>query len=424
MIPEKATMEMQNKAGLLSPYRILDLSDDKGTICGFILAQLGAEVIKVEPPDGGNERKIGPFAGNVEHPEKSLFWHAFNRGKKGITLNLESTGGRAIFEKLVKKVDIIVESFHPGYLDKYGMGYSVLSTLNQGVSLVSITPFGQSGPYKDYEGPDLVIMALCGYLYLCGDSDRAPVRVSYPLSYGYAATSAAAASLAALYEREMSGGGQHIDVAAHEAMTAFTLMAPTFWEASKTIPRRAGQSRGGASVSIREEWECKDGWVAFSVYGGEFGGRMNKALVDWLDTEGLATELLKSLDWRNLDLAKLADGLVSEIEQRFGNFFKTHTRSELFDGCTQRGINLCPVWTSPDLLDFSQLTERHYWTAADHIGLGMSLKHAGPFFSSTEVDCPVRSIAPQLGEHNREIYGELLNYSEEQMHGFKKEGAI
>ena len=115
-------MQTWSKEGLLSPYRVLDLSDEKGTICGFILAQLEQEVIKVEPPDGGNERK-GPFAGDAKDPEKSLFWLAFNRGKKGITLNLESTDGRAILKKLVQKVDIVVESFHPGYLENCGLGY-------------------------------------------------------------------------------------------------------------------------------------------------------------------------------------------------------------------------------------------------------------------------------------------------------------
>lgn len=413
-----------SKEGLLSPYRVLDLSDEKGTVCGFILAQLGAEVIKVESPQGGNERKKGPFAGGAEGPSESLFWSAFNRGKKGVTLNLESDDGKEILKKLVQKADVVLESFRPGYLENSGLGYSVLSALNKGVVLVSITPFGQTGPYSAYEGPDLVVTALSGYLYLCGDTDRAPVRVTYPLSYGYAATNAAAAALVALYEREASGVGQHVDVAAQEAMTEFTLMAPTFWEAMKTIPRRAGQSRGGGSVSIRDTWECKDGWVAFSIYGGEFGGRMNKALMDWLDSEGLAAQDVKSLDWYNLDMAKVSDEVVAKIEECIGNFFKRHTKTELFEGCMERGINLCPVWTAPDLLDFIQLKERNYWVTADHPELGMSLKHTGPFFSSTEVDGLASGPAPQMGQHNDEIYSELLNYSEEEIHHLKKQGVI
>jgi len=417
-------MGISDKTGLLSSYRVLDLSDDKGTICGLILAQLGAEVVKVESPAGGNERKKGPFAKGVEEPENSLFWSAFNRGKKGITLNLESVDGKAIFKKLVQKADIVLESFHPGYLKSSGIDYSALSLLNQGIILVSISPFGQTGPYRSYEGSDLVVMALSGYLYLCGDPDRAPVRVSYPLSYGYAATNAATATVIALYEREISGMGQHIDVAVQEAMTEFTLMAPTFWDAMKEIPRRAGQSRGGGSVGIRDTWECKDGWVAFSIYGGEFGGRMNKTLVDWLDSEGLATQHLRSFDWLNLDMAKVPDKIVTEIEECIGRFFKNHTRADLFKGCMERGINLCPVWNAPDLLDFVQLKERDYWTTIDHQEFGMSLKHAGPLFSSTEVDGLVECPAPQLGQHNYETYSELLHYSEAEIHHFKENGVI
>jgi benzylsuccinate CoA-transferase BbsE subunit len=417
-------MGISNKTGLLSSYRVLDLSDEKGTICGLILAQLGAEVVKIESPVGGNERKKGPFAKGIEEPENSLFWSAFNRGKKGITLDLESIEGKEIFKKLVQNADIVLESFPPGHLQNCGLGYSVLSALNQGIILVSITPFGQTGPYRTYEGPDLVVTALSGYLYLCGDPDRAPVRVSYPLSYGYAATNAAASTVIALFEREMSGVGQHVDVAAQEAMTEFTLMAPTFWDAVKKIPRRAGQSRGGGSVSIRDTWECKDGWVAFSIYGGEFGGRMNESLVDWIYSEGLASEHMKSFDWHNLDMTKIPDEIVTEIEECIGSFFKKHTRADLFKGCMERGINLCPVWAAHDLLDFDQLKERNYWATIDHHEFGMNLKHTGPLFSSAEVDGLSKDPAPQLGQHNQEIYTELLNYSEAEIHNFKKKGVI
>ncbi|HEX2965912.1 MAG TPA: CoA transferase, partial [Syntrophorhabdaceae bacterium] len=418
------TMQTWSKDRLLSPYRVLDLSDEKGTICGYILAQLGAEVIKVESPRGGDERRRGPFSEGVESAEKSLFWTAFNSGKKGVTLDLESSDGREIFKKLVRKTDIVLESFRPGYLKNLGLDYSALNALNQGVVMVSITPFGQTGPFSTYEGPDLVVTALSGYLYLCGDTDRAPVRVTYPLSYGYAATNAAAAALVALYERETSGVGQHVDVSAQESMTEFTLMAPTFWDAMRKIPRRAGQSRGGGSVSIRDTWECKDGWVAFSIYGGEFGGRMNKMLIDWINSEGLAPEQMRNLDWYNLDMAKVSDDVVVQIEKCIGNFFERHTRTELFEGCMERGINLCPVWTAPDLLDFVQLNERNYWVDADHPELGKTLKHTGPFFSSTEVDGFMMHPAPQIGQHNNEVYSELLNYSETEIHALKKEGVI
>jgi len=192
----------------------------------------------------------------------------------------------------------------------------------------------------------------------------------------------------------------------------------------RKIPRRAGQSRGGGSMSIRDTWECKDGWVAFSIYRGEFGGRMNKVLIDWIDSEGLAPEQMKSLDWHNLDMAKVSDEVVIQIEECIGNFFKRHTRIELFEGCMEKGINLCPVWTAPDLLDFVQLKERNYWVTVNHPELEKTLKHTGPFFSSTEVDDTAIRPAPLIGQHNSEVYSELLDYSEAEIHTLKKEGVI
>jgi crotonobetainyl-CoA:carnitine CoA-transferase CaiB-like acyl-CoA transferase len=151
---------------------------------------------------------------------------------------------------------------------------------------------------------------------------------------------------------------------------------------------------------------------------------MNKMLIDWIDSEGLAPEKMRSLDWYNLDMAKVSDDVVIQIEECIGNFFKRHTRSELFEGCMERGINLCPVWTAPDLLDFVQLKERNYWVTADHPELGKTLKHTGPFFSSTEVDGFAMCPAPQIGQYNSEVYSELLNYSDTEIHTLKKEGVI
>ncbi|MFA4837199.1 MAG: CoA transferase, partial [Dehalococcoidia bacterium] len=153
----------------LSSYRVLDLTDEKGYLCGRILGDLGADVIKIEPPQGDPGRNIGPFYKDMSDPEKSLLWFSYNYNKRGITLDLTKGAGKEILKKLVKNADFLIESFPPGYLDGLGLGYEDLCEINERLVFTSITPFGQSGPYRDYKGPDLIGMALGGYLYLTGD---------------------------------------------------------------------------------------------------------------------------------------------------------------------------------------------------------------------------------------------------------------
>ena len=165
---------------LLAPYRVLDLTDERGLLAGKILADLGADVLQIEPPGGSPARKIGPFHGDDPQPEKSLFWWAYAANKRGITLDLEQKDGQALLEKLVAEADFLIESFTPGYLDGLGLGYQHLAEINPKLVMVSITPFGQDGPYSNYQATDIVGMALGGFMYLTGDEDRAPIRISFP----------------------------------------------------------------------------------------------------------------------------------------------------------------------------------------------------------------------------------------------------
>jgi crotonobetainyl-CoA:carnitine CoA-transferase CaiB-like acyl-CoA transferase len=410
---------------MLSPYRVLDLSDERGTVCGEILAQLGADVIKIEEPGGSPERDKGPFADDVHHPERSLFWFAFNLGKKSITLHLESEEGKEIFKRLVGNADIVVESFSPGYLDGIGLGYPALREINPKIIVISISPFGQTGPYKDYKGPDIVIEALSGYMYLCGDPDRAPVRVSYPLAYGYAGTQGAIGCLIALYALEITGEGQYVDVSAQEGMTEFTLMAPLFWDTIRKLNVRSGPFRGGTSRKTRDIWKCRDGWVTFGIYGGQLGGRVNKELTMWIDSEGLADEFLKSIDWETLDMAAVSQEYLDRIEKAVGDFFKRHDMAELYEGALKRGINLCPIWTPRELLNSAQLEARDFWVQVKHAELGMSITYPGSFFKSSAMSpSHVGERAPLIGEHNDEIYRGELGLSASELSHLKERGII
>ena len=149
---------------MLSCYKVLDLTDEKGFICGKVLADLGADVIKIERPGGDMARSTGPFYHDIADPEKSLYWLAFNASKRSITLDIESADGREVFKKLARTADVVIESFHPGHMASFGLGYPILNEINPGIILTSISAFGQAGPYRDYKAPDIVVRALGGLI--------------------------------------------------------------------------------------------------------------------------------------------------------------------------------------------------------------------------------------------------------------------
>ncbi len=194
---------------LLGPYRVLDLADDRGLLCGKILADMGADVIKIEPPGGDPARRIGPFYGDDPDPEKSLYWFAYNTNKRSITLNLEDNEGQQIFKDLVKTADFVTESFDPGYMAGLGLGYSDLEKINSRIIMVSITPFGQTGPYVEhkYRYNDMIVWALSGFMHPNGDPDRAPTQITFPQAYLHGGAEAATAAMAAHYARETFGEG-------------------------------------------------------------------------------------------------------------------------------------------------------------------------------------------------------------------------
>ncbi len=207
---------------MLSPYRVLDLSTERGVLCGQILGDLGADVIKIEPPGGSPARRLGPFYRDTPNPNGSVFWWAYNRNKRSITLDITSSDGQAILRRLVARAHFLIESDTPGTLAAYGLGYDDLAALNPALVYVSITPFGQDGPKAHYADSDLIILAAGGPLVLTGDDDRPPVRVSVPQAYLHASAEAAVAALIAHHERQRSGRGQHVDVSAQQAVAQAT----------------------------------------------------------------------------------------------------------------------------------------------------------------------------------------------------------
>jgi crotonobetainyl-CoA:carnitine CoA-transferase CaiB-like acyl-CoA transferase len=392
------------------PYRVLDLTDEKGPLCGRILGDLGADVIKIEKPGGDPQRNIGPFYGGESDPEKSLFWLAYNANKRGITLNIESGEGQKIFKMLVNNADVVIESFSPGYLDSLGLGYSALSKLNPGVILAAITPFGQFGPYSQYKGSDLICMAMGGFLYMTGEPDRAPVQITFPQAYLHGSSEAAVAIAIALYYKGITGTGQFIDVSVQQSIISVTGNAIPSWEISGINLPRVGNLRGGVSLNIRQRqlWKCKDGFLNFWILGGGFGEKSNRALAQWMDEEGMADSFLKRIDWHNFDQSKVESEIQRRLEEQVAEFFLKHSKKELFEGAVKRSISLAPVSTAKDIVNNPQLQDRDFWITVKNTKLNAEVVLPGSFAkTSMPEQLTIRRPAPSIGEHNLEIYNEL-----------------
>lgn len=411
---------------LLSDCVGLDLTDETGFICGEILCELGAEIIKVEPPQGQESRNIGPYWHNEADPEKSLYWFAYNRGKKGITLNIETADGQEIFKRLAREANFVIESFAPGYMDSLGLGYEVLHKVNQKLVMTAITPFGQMGPYKDYKASDIVVMALGGRLFIEGDLGYPPVNVSLPQSYLMAGAQATVATMVAYYHSELSGQGQYCDVSAQQSVAWYLGNIIPLFELEQKVIKRAGAFRVGLSggVAQRQIWRCKDGFVAFIIIGGQAAKGSRLSLVEWINDEGMATEAFLSIDWDTFDMNALTQKLEDQIEKTIGEFFLTKTKAELHQKALEKNILLYPISTPKDLLDYPQLVARNYWANIEHPELGTNITYPGSFFKSSIASGVVQRRAPLIGEHNSEIYGNRLGFSDEDIVCLKNAGII
>ena len=399
--------------------RVLDLTDERGVLCGKLLAELGADVIKMEKPGGDPSRNLGPFFHDMPHPEKSLFWFAYNVGKRGITLNIETADGKEIFKRLADNADIVIESFHPGYMESLGLGYDILNKTNPRLIFVSITPFGQTGPYKNDKDSDLILAALGGFLYLTGDPDRPPVRISFPQSYLLGSSDAAIGALMAYYWREKTGKGQYVDESIQQSILSCTSNAPSRWELNKDLSQRTGNKRHGLNAfgtSPQLIWPCKDGYVAFLLLGGIIGKRSNKEIAQWIDGEGQASDALKNMDWDSYDMAQIKPEELAILEECIGKFFMSHTKEELYKGALERMIMVCPVCTLKDVFeDNQQLRARLFWQSIDCPELDGKVAYPGHFFSASEFSCAPLQRAPLIGEHNREIYEGELGLSQQEL---------
>lgn len=423
---------MQNEQMLLGAYRVLDLSDEKGVYCGKLLADYGADVLKIEPPQGDRMRWRGPFFHNDVDPEKSLYWLHFNTNKRSITLKLEHEQGRDILKRLIETADVLIETFPPGYMKSLGLDYEVLKGINPGLVMCSITPFGQSGPYAHYKVTDLVGVAMGGMVRLFGEFDRQPNRISTPQFYFFGGLHAAVGSMVALYYRELTGEGQHVDVSCQQAVVLALMLAVEIWDIMKLSYRGTGpvfvspRPMPAGLLFVRSVFPCKDGHVLLYLQGGAQVGmaKSSATLVKLANEEGMALEL-KDYDWSQYDGASISQEERSNLENPIADFLLTKTKAELLNAGLERGILIMPVNTIKDAVEGEQLKARDFWVEVEHPELGETITYPGFPIKWTELP-PYRPPrpAPLLGEHNPEVYERELGLSRQELVLLKNRGII
>jgi crotonobetainyl-CoA:carnitine CoA-transferase CaiB-like acyl-CoA transferase len=396
--------------GNLTGYRVLDLTQEPGFLTGKLLAELGADVVKIEPRDGDAARRRGPFVGDHVDPERSVLWLALNTSKRGITLDLQQRRGREVFLQLCGQADVVIETAGPGDahgLRACGLGYEELQATNPRLVICNLSPFGQTGPYSGLRGSDLISVATGGNMYPTGNPERAPVRCSLPVSYYHGGIEAAVGVVFALWGREISGEGQVVDVSRQEVMVMPNMTTPTQLPFTGFKGGRVGGGFRGGKTFFHELWPCKDGYVSFALRGGPARIPGIIKLVELMDENGMAPPALKQRDWQTYNHNVVAQPEVDEIEAALAAFFMTKTMDELFAAACERNLMLAPARTAREIVNSRQLAARQFFVRLEDPGRGLTLTYPGAFAQTSLGGVAIRSPAPRLGEHNAEVYGAI-----------------
>jgi crotonobetainyl-CoA:carnitine CoA-transferase CaiB-like acyl-CoA transferase len=405
--------EAQTLPGPLVGLRVLELADEKGQYCGKLLGDLGADVVKIEPPGGEATRRVGPFLDDIPDPDRSLsFWY-YNTSKRGVTLNLETADGRQVFRRLATTADVIVETFPPGHLASLGLGDEVLRVENPRLIMCALTPFGQTGPWRDYGSSDLLHMAAGGEMASCG-YDEADAPGAPPIAPGggnawhMGGHFAYIAIMAALVHRTVTGQGQYIDASIHEACALTTESAiANYVYRGETLLRQTGRHHAPAPTP-RTQFRSKDGSYVTALVSGRLTPGYVKDLAALLDSYGMAHDLK---DPKYRDPTVIAAKTSHIIDDLVANFIASLPAEEVYHAAQARGFTWGAVRAPEALLDDAHLHDRGFWKQVEHPELGRSFFYPGEAAIYNGSPWRISRRAPLIGEHNAEIFCEELGMS-------------
>lgn len=404
--PWSSTTLMPDTApSALAGLRVLDLSGLAGQYCGKQFADLGADVILVEPVTGSPVRRDGPFVDDRAHIEFSLPFAYFNAGKRGMAIDLDRPEGQRILRQLADGADLIIETEKPGTMNDRGLDHAALSARNPTLVMTSVTPFGQTGPYAKYEAEDIVALALGGLLYLGGYPDTSPIAAYGNQAYLAAAQFASVASMMALLSVDPGRErvGRHVDVSIQECVTMGLETAVQYYDLERTVRKRTSGQQIMAGVGV---FDCADGQI-YLMAGGIASTRFWENLVRWLMDEGVeaAGQLLESA-WESHDYLPTSEAkaIFSEL---FAPFARKYTKAWLYQTGQSRRIPICPINTPRDILTSRQLDYRNFFISQEHTPSGRKLVVPGAPYRLEATPWHQQRPAPRLGEHTSEILAAL-----------------
>ncbi len=384
-------MDIDQSATLLPGYRVLDLSSSMGAFCGKLLRDLGMDVVKVEPPGGDPARSEPPFARGHMHREGSLRFEYLNAGKRSITLDITRTGGKPLFLDLVARADIVLETFSPGFLEAYDLGYSTLLERQPKLILVSLTGFGQDGPYAGFKSADIVGTAMGGLLYISGDPKLVPCNPPETQAYYYASLFAAYGVMLALWQREMRGTGAFIDASVQASLALHEHVAFNYSAEGRVMKRAGSQHQHNAPANL---FQCKNGYVALFVTQNHWP----LLLKVW---EGHAPDL-DDPKWINSNTRRAhADYVNAQVTSFTSRFFK----EDFAELMQKNGIPALPVNSPADFMKDPHIQERGFFGSVSHPVIGSLIQAGSPFMLDGKRAGPLP--APLLGQHNAVVFGEL-----------------
>ncbi len=404
-------------SGPLSGLRVLDLADERGIYCSKVLGDLGADVVRIEPPAGDPLRGFGPFYHGQKDPNRSLyFWH-YNTNKRSVTLDITKPPGKELLLRLASSADVLVESFGPGYLASLGLGYAELARRNPRLVVTSITPFGQDGPLASKPANDIVLCAVGGMMNVNGDPDMPPLAAFGEQSYHVASSFGAATTLAAVAYRRRSGKGQHVDVSAEAGIAGFIEHVNYFYLYNNRISVRQGSLHWSLAFAVVR---CKDGYSMISC-----AHHWDDHLA-WMLSDGFGQELTSQAPVAS-QMQMDYDARRANVEKRVAEIERWSSTKDVDDFAREgqeRRLPFAKVLNVDDVFVNPQLRGRGFFVDVEHPELEETITYPGAPFVMHGTPWSIRRRPPLIGEHTEEVLAGELGLGAGEVNDLRAAGVI